>query len=560
MFSFYTFVFVICTAFVSHSDADSITLQQYSTIEIGWTRDQVTQLIGSQGNVISQSGYESGNWTTIQYTGSKSSSSAKFGFQGEILYSKSQYGLDTTVYQITPQQYSTIQIGWTQDQVTQLIGSQGVITSQSGYGGSNMTTIQYTGSQSSSSATFTFQGSVLYSKSQDRLDTTVYQITQQQYDQLAIGLTRDEITNLVGNPGIITSETGTGNTSSINVQYQLAGSSYGVVYLRFYGEKLNSQYGYGFASTINNKISFQQYSIVQVGWTQQHVIQFLGCPGTITSQSGTQDLSNQWATIQYTGSESSFPSVEFNFQGGKIYRKSRYGIDFRVYTMTQQQFLSIQIGWTRNQITNFVGSEGSIISESVSGNTNYTTVVYIAPGNSYGTADLYFVNETLSLKSGSVYFSSSNTINLQQYTKIQIGWTQDQVTQLIGSQGIITSQSGTVGSPNGLTTIQYTGSQSSSSSATFNFQGSILYRKSQYGLDTTVYPITQQQYNQLEIGWTRDEVTNLVGNPGIVTSESGTGNTTSINVQYQPAGKSSGSVSLGFYAGKLRSRSEYGFK
>ncbi|CAF1622672.1 unnamed protein product [Adineta ricciae] len=124
----------------------------------------------------------------------------------------------------------------------------------------------------------------------------------------------------------------------------------------------------------------------------------------------------------------------------------------------------------------------------------------------------------------------------------------------------ITSQSGTVGSPNEWTTIQYTGSKSSSSSATFTFQASILYSKSQNGLDTTVCQITQQQYNQLTIGWTRDEVTNLVGNPGIAISESRTGNTTSINVQYQVAGNSYGRVSLGFEGGKLRSRSEYGFK
>ncbi|CAF1592192.1 unnamed protein product [Adineta ricciae] len=484
MFSFYTFVFVICTTFVSHSNADLITFQQYSTIEIGWTRDQVTQLIGSQG----------------------------------------------------------------------------IITSQSSYEGFNTTTIQYTGSQSYSSATFYFQGSILYSKSQNGLDTTVCQITQQQYDQLAIGLTRDEVTNLVGNPGIITSETGTGNTTNINVQYQLVGSSSGVVYLGFYEGKLNSRYESRFASTINNKISFQQFSIVQIGWTQQHVIQFLGCSGTITSQSGTQDLSNQWTTIQYTGSQSSFPSVEFNFQGGKLYSKYQNGIDSRVYTMTQQQFLSIQIGWTRNQITNFVGSQGSIISEYVSGSTNYTILRYTAPGNIYATADLSFVNETLSSKYGSNYFLNSNTINLQQYTSIQIGWNQQKVVELIGSQGIIISQSGTVGSPNELTTIQYTGSQSSSSSATFYFQGSILSSKSQNGLDTTVCPITQQQYNQLEIGWTRDEITNLVGNPGIVTSESGTGNTTNIYVQYQPDGKSYGVVYLGFYGGKLNSKSESGFK
>ena len=152
------------------------------------------------------------------------------------------------------------------------------------------------------------------------------------------------------------------------------------------------------------------------------------------------------------------------------------------------------------------------------------------------------------------------SITLQQYTTIQIGWTQQQVEQLLGGSGSLISQSGTQGSSNEVTTIGYTGSQSSSSSATFDFQGGTLYSKSQSGLDTTVCLITLQQYNQLEIGWTRDQVTNLVGNPGIVTSESGTSNTTSINVQYQPAISSYGVVYLGFYGGKLTSKYESGFK
>ena len=106
------------------------------------------------------------------------------------------------------------------------------------------------------------------------------------------------------------------------------------------------------------------------------------------------------------------------------------------------------------------------------------------------------------------------TITLKQYTTIKIGWTQQQVTQLLGGPGTIVAQSGKPGSAHQVTLVRYPGVKSSKSFASFTFTGTSLDTKAQTGLDTGTYTITQQQYTAIQIGWTRKQVTNLVGSQG----------------------------------------------
>ncbi|CAF1688789.1 unnamed protein product, partial [Adineta ricciae] len=94
----------------------------------------------------------------------------------------------------------------------------------------------------------------------------------------------------------------------------------------------------------------------------------------------------------------------------------------------------------------------------------------------------------------------------------------------------------------------------------FTFQGGKLSSKIQNGLDTTVYQMTQQQYNQLQFGWTRDQVTSLVGSAGNAISEGGTGDFAVISVQYRVPGTLFGSVGLVFIGGKLGGKGGVGFK
>ncbi|CAF1169263.1 unnamed protein product [Adineta steineri] len=448
------------------------------------------------------------------------------------------------VYTITYQQYTTVQIGWTQQQVTQNIGSAGNLVSQTGTGNTAITIIKYTGSQSPLAvATFLFQGGYLFSKTQVGLDTTVYTITLAQYTAIEIRWTRDQATKLVGSAGCNASEAGTANTAMIIVQYKAAGTTFGIVTLGFVGGKIVSKSEIGFATTVSNKINLLQYNTIQIGWTQQQVTTLLGGSGTIVSQAGTQ------------------AAVTFLFLGGILSTKSQSGLDTGIYTMTYQQFTTIEIGWTRDQVTNVVGSAGCNGSEGGSGNTAVIVVRFTAAGAAFGNADLTFINGKLTAKTGIGYFLTiSNKITLQQYNTIQLGWTQQQVTALLGGSGTLISQSGVQGSTSQTSIVLYTGGASSSASALITFQGGIVYSKTQANLDTGVYMITQQQFASLQIGWTRDQVTQFIGNAGNVASEAGTGNVAAVNVQYKVVGTVIGTVNLIFSGGKLYIKTGFGFK
>ncbi|UJR11911.1 hypothetical protein I4U23_016089 [Adineta vaga] len=466
------------------------------------------------------------------------------------------------VYTITQQQYTTIQIGWTRDQVTKLIGTGGNVISEAGIGSTAATLVQYTGPQPTISVViFTFQNGILFGKAQSGLYAVNYTMTLQQYTALQIGWTRDQVTSLVGSSGIVTSEAGTGVAAALIVQYKTAGTSYGIVNVVFSGGKLISKSEIGSAPTVNNKITLQQYNTIQIGWTRQQVTQLLGGNGTTLSQTGSQGSPIQFTMVQYTGSQSTISVVIFTFQNGILFGKAQSGLDTGIYTMTSQQYTALQIGWTRDQVTSFVGSSGSAASEAGTGITANILVRYTAPGTTYGIADLNFVGGKLFSKTAIGFFLIvSNKITLQQYNTIQIGWTRQQVTQLLGGNGNILSQSGTEGSPYQFTMVQYTGSQSSTSIAIFNFLGGLLFSKAHSGLDTGNYTMTLQQYTALQIGWTRDQVTSLVGSSGSAISEAGTGFAAALMVQYKTAGTSYGIVNVVFSGGKLLSKTAIGFK
>jgi outer membrane protein assembly factor BamE (lipoprotein component of BamABCDE complex) len=232
-----------------------------------------------------------------------------------------------------------------------------------------------------------------------------------------------------------------------------------------------------------------------------------------------------------------------------------------VYTITSQQYATIQIGWTRDQVTKLVGNTGNVVSQSGAGISSVIILQYTGVGISTAVANFGFVGGQLVSKSAVGLESSvSNKVTLQQYKTIQIGWTQQQVTQLLGGSGNIVSQAGVPGSVYQSIIVQYSGAQSDASIATFNFVGGFLLSKAHTGLDTGVYTITSQQYTTIQIGWTRDQVTGLVSSAGDVVSEAGTGHSAVVIVQYKASGTSYGIASFGFIAGKLSSMSKVGFR
>ena len=459
---------------------------------------------------------------------------------------------------INLQQYQTILIGWTQQQVTQLLGGPGTTNVQSGTPGSPYyyINIQYAGSQTSSaSASFTFTGGVLSSKSQNNLDTGVYTINYQQYTAIQTGLTRAQVTTLVGTAGNAMSESGTGSSAILSVQY--TGSGYSIVSLTFIGGRLSTKIQVGLIPRTSNTVTLQLYQAISIGWTQQQVAQLLGGPGTTNVQSGTPGSPYYYINIQYAGSQTSSASASFTFTGGALSSKSQNNLDTGVYTINYVQFTIIQMGWTRAQVTTLIGTAGNAMSESGTGSSAILSVQY--KGSGYSIVSLTFVGGSLSTKIQVGLTPLTNTIiTLQQYQAVSIGWTQQQVAQLLGGPGTTNVQSGTPGSPYYYINIQYAGSQTSSASASFTFTGGALSSKSQNNLDTGVYTINYQQYTAIQTGWTRAQVTTLVGTAGNAMSESGTGSSAILSVQYKGSGYSI--VSLTFVGGSLSTKIQVGLQ
>ncbi|CAF4111877.1 unnamed protein product [Adineta steineri] len=96
--------------------------------------------------------------------------------------------------------------------------------------------------------------------------------------------THDQVINLVGSAECNVSEAGSGNTSVIFVQFTAAGAAFGNADLTFINGKLTTKTGIGYFLTISNKITLQQYSTIQIGWTRAQVTQFIGNTGSTASE------------------------------------------------------------------------------------------------------------------------------------------------------------------------------------------------------------------------------------------------------------------------------------
>ncbi|CAF4020966.1 unnamed protein product, partial [Rotaria sp. Silwood1] len=126
---------------------DRITFEQYQQVQFGWTRDQLTNYVGSPGKVMSSS-IDNQNIIQVQYQGPSPNiiAIAGFGFLNEKLFTKTQFNFDFTAnYKITKEQCDRIQIGWTYQEVRAAVGNQkGNVVSESGTNGNIGMTVQYT--------------------------------------------------------------------------------------------------------------------------------------------------------------------------------------------------------------------------------------------------------------------------------------------------------------------------------------------------------------------------------------------------------------------------------
>lgn len=149
-----------------------LTKEKFAKIKDGMTYNEVTKIVGAQGEVLSESGQKGSPYHTIMYQFKTDGfmSSSIMTFQGGKLVNKSQAGLggDSNAT-ITKAEFEKIQNGMTYDQVKKIVGGAGEVTSESGKKGSEFYTllITYKGEGDlEANANFQFQGGKLQNKAQ----------------------------------------------------------------------------------------------------------------------------------------------------------------------------------------------------------------------------------------------------------------------------------------------------------------------------------------------------------------------------------------------------------
>jgi outer membrane protein assembly factor BamE (lipoprotein component of BamABCDE complex) len=150
-----------------------LTKEKFDKITDGMTYDQVKAIVGSDGELLSESGDKGTEFYTEMYQFKTDGflSNSTMMFQGGKLINKSQVGLggNNSNVKIDKAKYDQIQNGMTYEQVQQIAGGEGEILSESGQKGTDLYTImvQYEGNGDlGANVSLMFQGNKLQTKAQ----------------------------------------------------------------------------------------------------------------------------------------------------------------------------------------------------------------------------------------------------------------------------------------------------------------------------------------------------------------------------------------------------------
>jgi outer membrane protein assembly factor BamE (lipoprotein component of BamABCDE complex) len=150
-----------------------LTKAKFDQIQNGMTYDQVVQIIGSKGELMSSTGDKGSQFYTEMYsfkTDGDLGANSSITFQGGKLINKAQFGLGgSSNVTINMAKFEQIQNGMTYEQVQQIVGGEGSVVSESGQKGTEYYTvmIEYKGEGNlGANASLMFQGNKLDNKSQ----------------------------------------------------------------------------------------------------------------------------------------------------------------------------------------------------------------------------------------------------------------------------------------------------------------------------------------------------------------------------------------------------------
>lgn len=144
------------------------------------------------------------------------------------------------------------------------------------------------------------------------------------------------------------------------------------------------------------------------------------------------------------------------------------------------KFKQIQNGMTYDQVKQIIGSDGT--EESTSEVSGITTKIYEWESDGFGVATVTFENDKVANKAqAGVSGSSSVQITMDQYNQVQTGMTYDQVKQVMGGDGELTSDTKIA---DHTSQIYMWSGKSVGANATITFMDGAVESKAQYGLDS----------------------------------------------------------------------------
>lgn len=143
---------------------------------------------------------------------------------------------------------------------------------------------------------------------------------------------------------------------------------------------------------------------------------------------------------------------------------------------------------TYEEVVKIIGSEGTVQSETGEKGTQFHTVIYAWDGAAGWGANamLTFQGGKLQSKAQAGVGDGSKsdvTITIDEFNQIENGMTTEQVFEIIGGEGELTSQTGEEGSQYHTVTYTYYGENGMGANAILMFQGGKLNSKSQFGLE-----------------------------------------------------------------------------
>ncbi|WP_100009884.1 DUF3862 domain-containing protein [Lentibacillus sediminis] len=157
-------------------------------------------------------------------------------------------------------------------------------------------------------------------------------------------------------------------------------------------------------------------------------------------------------------------------------------------TITGDEFEQISNGMTYEEVVEVIGSEGTVQSETGEEDSQFHTVIY-----SWDGADGWGANAMLTFQGGELQSksqagvgdgsSSDVTITIDEFNQVENGMTTEEVFEIVGGEGEVTSQTGEEGSQYYTVTYTYYGESGMGANAILMFQGGELNSKSQFGLE-----------------------------------------------------------------------------